>query len=147
MPICEFGAHALLMLYLMLLARTGDGTLRADDAKNVLNELMGAKNKSYALGLELKLPQRTVKAIHTTYSRPDNRLLQVLFEFMKQTDPRPTWRVITDALRSPAVNLPRLAKKVEAAHFPDPTSTRDVVSETRPVIVPTGIRFYVHLLL
>ena len=39
-------------------------------------------------------------------------------------------RAIVDALRSPAVNLPALAKRVEAAHFPDPTSTSDVVPET-----------------
>ena len=34
------------------------------------------------------------------------------------------------ALRSPIVNLPALARRVEAAHFPDLTATRDVVPET-----------------
>ena len=29
------------------------------------------------------------------------------------------------ALKSPAVNLPQLALRVEAAHFPDPTASRD----------------------
>ncbi|CAI8053745.1 hypothetical protein GBAR_LOCUS29368, partial [Geodia barretti] len=35
-----------------------------------------------------------------------------------------------EALRSPSVNLPALAARVEAAHFPDSTATRDVVHET-----------------
>ena len=35
-----------------------------------------------------------------------------------------------DALRSPVVNLTALAKKVETAHCPDLTATRDVVPET-----------------
>ncbi|CAI8041005.1 hypothetical protein GBAR_LOCUS22788 [Geodia barretti] len=40
--------------------------------------------------------------------------------FLNQ-EPRPTWRVIVDALKSSAVNLPQLAMTVEAAHFPDTT--------------------------
>jgi hypothetical protein len=35
-----------------------------------------------------------------------------------------------EALRSPAVNVPALARRVEASHFPDRTSTCDVVPET-----------------
>ena len=116
-------------------ATTGDETLTSKDVVDMLDELLEAQNKSRIFGLKLKLPLHVVDSIHATYPQPEDRLLQVLIEFTKQTDPGPTWRVITDALRSPAVNLPHLAEKVEAAHFPDPTSTRDVVSE----ITPTGI--------
>ena len=35
-----------------------------------------------------------------------------------------------EALKSPAVNLPALAMRVEAAHFPDAMATSDVVAET-----------------
>jgi hypothetical protein len=35
-----------------------------------------------------------------------------------------------EALRNPVVDLPRLAKEIEAAHFPEPTSTRDTAPET-----------------
>ena len=35
-----------------------------------------------------------------------------------------------DALRSPIVNLPALARRVEAAHFPDLAATRDAVPQT-----------------
>ena len=105
-------------------------TLTPDDAVDVLEELLPAQNKSYELGLKLKLRQHEVDSIHSTYSKPRSRLLHVLIEFTNQTEPRPTWRVIVEALRSPAVNLPALAKSVEAAHFPDPTAIRDVLAET-----------------
>ena len=103
----------------------------SDDAADLLDELVEAKNQSYVFGLKLRLPLHIVDVIHSTYMQPIDRLLRVLIEFTKLIDPRPTWRVIIDALRSPALNLLHLAEKLEAAHFPDPTSTR-VVSETAP---------------
>ena len=107
-----------------------DETLTPNDAAKVLAELLDAQNKSYILGLTLGLPQAEVEAIHKTYTDPRDHLLHIIIPFLKGVKPRPTWRVIVDALRSPAVNLPALAKSVEAAHFPDPISTRDVVPET-----------------
>ena len=59
------------------------------------------------------------------HSQPRDRLLQILTAFLQQGDPRPTWRAIVAALKSSAVNLPQLAMRVEAAHFPDPTASRE----------------------
>lgn len=106
-------------------APAGDDTLTPDDAVIVLEELLPAETQSYILGLKLKLPLHIVESICATHSQPRDRLLQVLIAFTQQVEPRPTWRVIVDALRSPTVNLTQLAMKVEAAHFPNPTSTRD----------------------
>ena len=122
-------------------ATKGDETLSPDSVGDMLEELLEAQNQSYVLGLKLKLPLHIVDAIHSTYLQPGDRLLRVLIEFTKQIDPRPTWRVIIDALRTRVVNLPHLAKKVEAAHLPDPTAACDVVSET----APTGIYIYLGL--
>ena len=99
---------------------SGDETLTPDDAVDVLEELLPAQNKSYELGLKLKLPQYAVEAIHSKDLPPDKYLFKVLLKFLHQVEPRPTWRVIAHALRSPVVNLPALAKAVETAHFPDP---------------------------
>ena len=107
-----------------------DMTLTPDDAVDVLEELLPAQHKSYELGLKLKLPQHVVEAIHSKELPPDKYLLKILIKFLQQVEPRPTWRVIVEALRSPAVDLPALARRVEVAHFPDPTATRDVVAET-----------------
>ena len=105
-------------------------TLTPDDAVDVLEELLPAQNKSYELGLKLKLPQHVVEAIHSKELPPDKYLFKVLIKFLHQVEPRPTWRVIVEALRSPVVNLPALARRVEAAHFPGPTAARHVVAET-----------------
>ena len=98
----------------------------------MLEELLPAQNQSYILGLKLGLSAHVADSIHARHAEPRDRLLHTLMEFMKQVEPRPTWRVIIDVLRNPVVNLPHLAERVEAAHFPDTISTR-VVSP-----IPTG---------
>ena len=117
-------------------APAGDDPLTPDDAVHVLEELLEAQNQSRYLGLKLNVPDYIVTGIHTQYTDPKDHLYYVLVEFTKQVDPRPTWRAIVAALRSPAVNLPQLALRVEAAHFPDPTVTRDASTETTTL---TGI--------
>ena len=101
-------------------------TLTPDDAVDVLEELLPAQNKSYELGLKMKLPQHVVEAIHSKELPPDKYLLKVLIKFLHQAEPRPTWRVIIEALRSPVVDLPVLARRVEAAHFPNSPSDQVV---------------------
>ena len=107
-------------------APTGDESLTEDDAAKVLEEILEAQNQSRFLGLKLKVPDYIITGIYTQYTDPKDRLYHVLVEFLKQVDPRPTWRAIVDALRNPMVNLPQLAMRVEAAHCPDPTASREV---------------------
>ena len=88
--------------------------LTPDDAVHVLEEVLSAQNHSYVLGLKLKLPLYVVDSIHSpTHPQPRDRLLQVIIAFLQQVQPRPTWRAIVDALRSPAVDLPQLALRIE----------------------------------
>ena len=102
-------------IYDLIIAPTDNWlcTLSPDNAIDVLEELLPAQNQSYVLGLKLKLPLHVVDAIHSTQSQPHNRLLEVLIAFMKQVEPMPTWKSIADVLRSPAVNLPHLALKID----------------------------------
>ena len=86
----------------------------------------------------MKLPLYVVEGICEGHSQPRHRLLQILIEFTKQVDPRPTWMAIVAALRSPAVNLPHLAMRVEAAHYPDPTASREGTTST-------GIAIYIYI--
>ena len=99
----------------------------SENVVKIVEELLPAQNQSHFLGLKLGLPLHDVKGIQSNYHDPRDRLLQVIIEFLNQEQTGPTWRVIVDALRSPLVNLPALAKRVEAAHCPDTTSTRDIV--------------------
>jgi hypothetical protein len=96
-----------------------DEVLTPDDAIRVAEELLPAQNKSFTIGLQLKLPHHEVEAIHCTYPRPADSLLHVIITFLERTI-NPTWRVIVAALRSPAVNLQALARRLEKDHYPDP---------------------------
>ena len=101
-----------------------DEALPPDDAVKILEELLEAQNQSFVLGLRLNLRVHEVEAIHLKYLDPRDRLLHVIIAFLNQVEPRPTWRVIVDALKTRTVNLPRLAAAVERAHFPDPNAIR-----------------------
>ena len=105
-------------------------TLTPDDAGKILEELLDAQNHAHLLGLMMNVKPSDVEAIQATYQQPKDRLLHIIIAFLQQAEPRPTWRAIVDALKSPAVDLPALARRVEAAYFPDTTATRDVVAET-----------------
>lgn len=99
--------------------QAGDVDLTPADTAKVLEELLEAQNETYTLGLSLGLSPTVVEAIHATNFIPRDRLLKIIMEFLKRMEPKPTWRLIVEALKSPVVNLPRIAHKVEAAHFPD----------------------------
>ena len=124
-------------------APTGDELLTPKDAVNVLGEILEAENYPFVIGLKLNLPLQVVDAICEKHSQPRERLLQVIIEFTKQVEPRPTWRAIIAALRSSAVDLPQLAMKVEAAHFPDSTSTGS--GDIPPPEVSTSTGKYIHV--
>ena len=96
---------------------------------DILEKLLEAQNQSFTFGLTLKLPVHEVESIFTKYSDPRDRLLHIIITFLRQAEPRPTWRFIVDALRNPTVNLTALARRVEAAYFPNPTAIRDVEPE------------------
>ena len=105
-------------------------TLSPDDAVKILEELLDSQNHAHLLGLMMNVKPRDVEAIQASYQQPKDRLLHIIIAFLQQAEPRPTWRAIVNALKSPVVGLTALARRVEAAHFPDATSTRDVVTET-----------------
>ena len=90
--------------------------LNTDDCMQILEELLPAQNRSKLLARKLKLQEHTVQTIHNSYTDKTECLCQVILEFLNQVEPRPTWRVILDALRSPVVNLPRLAQDIEKRH-------------------------------
>ena len=102
-----------------------DDILTESDAVNILEELTDAQNHAHLLGLALSINPVDVIAILATYEKPLDRLLHILLKFLSQSEPPPTWRAIVNALRSKAVNLTALAKRVEAAHFPDFTASCD----------------------
>ena len=106
-------------------APAGDDILTESNAVNILEELTDAQNQAHLIGLALNINPVDVIAIVDNYKQPLDRFLHIILKFLSQSEPPPTWRAIVNALRSPIVNLTALAKRVEAAHFPDPTASRD----------------------
>ena len=107
------------------------------DAAEVVEELLPAQNKSYELGLKLNLPPYEVENTHSSYSKQEKRLLHVIMQFLNQAEPRPTWRVIIDALRSRLVNLPQLGQELAACHFlePIPSCVPEVAGKRSRILV------------
>ena len=75
-----------------------------------------------------------LEAIFKIYQDPKARFYQIILAFLRQEEPPPTWRAIVNALKSATVNLPALAKRVEAAHFPDPTASRDPLTTSGELV-------------
>ena len=106
-------------------APAADEILRPDDAGEILEKLLDAQNHAHLLGLMMNVKPRDVEAIQANYQQPKDRLLHIIFAFLNQIEPMPTWRVIISALKTRTVNLPRLAASLEIAHFPDRTAVRE----------------------
>ena len=80
----------------------------------MLEELYEARVKSYYLGLILKVPEDVLDTIVSQHGEHEDRLLHVIKHFLKQVEPKPTWKAIVDALKSRIVGLPQLGEKIEA---------------------------------
>ena len=76
--------------------------------------------RAYFVGLNLKIPPGVLESITSRYDDDNERLLYVIMEFLRQIDPKPTWRAIIDALKSPLVGMPRLAEEIEAKYCSPP---------------------------
>ena len=68
--------------------------------------------KWYILGLQLKLSTGTLDAIKAQFRNPRDQLLEMLKTWLTTGDD-PTWKNLTDALRSQTVGEIRLAGALE----------------------------------
>ena len=82
----------------------------------VLENILKAQNHSQFIGLKLGVPKYVIDGILQTHSKPRDQLYDVIVEYLKQVEPGPTWRAIADVLKSPVIDLPHLAKKIENEH-------------------------------
>ena len=83
---------------------------------DITGKILEAKNLSSILGCYLKIPNYIVDRIHLQYSKPADCLYYVIEAFLKQAEPRPTWRAILDALTSRIIYLPHLVEEIERHH-------------------------------
>lgn len=72
--------------------------------KNLLSiykALQGAKNDWYFMGLELELSAADLDSIRKEFhNNPEDCLKEMLKKFLVKGDPKPTWQLFVDALKS-----------------------------------------------
>ena len=98
-----------------------DQQLAVDDARLLVDELLEAQNTACLLALELKIVQYDIEALDKLYPVPKDKLYRVIVLFL-QRNPKPTRRIIVNALKSPKVKLLALARTIEEKYLPASTS-------------------------
>ena len=88
-----------------------------DDLGLLLEELLDVRKNWYHLGLQLKQNFGTLDSIRSRRDFPDptDRLLEVLKTWLTNAD-KPSWKTLTDALRSRNVGENQLADHLEAKY-------------------------------
>ena len=81
----------------------------------VRSEIHDARTKWYDIGLELKVPEPTLKSIASKYDDSKICLREVIAVWLKAGD-HPTWESLVDALRTRVVDELWLAATLEAKY-------------------------------
>ena len=89
--------------------------LTLDDLGLLLEELVVVCTKWYNLGLQLKLGVTILDRIRQQFSDPRDQLLEMLLSWLHVVD-KPSWKTLTDALRSRSVGASVLAGVLEAKY-------------------------------
>ena len=88
------------------------------DIKCVRRELYEARVKWYHIGIELELATSTLKCIKSMCDSPAECLVEMLDTWLKQVDPKPSWRLLINALEQPPVGEKQLADKLKQKYYP-----------------------------
>ena len=82
-----------------------------DNILDILNRIYTTHSKWYYIGLQLKIPVYILDGIK---SEPTSVHLDKMIRYwLAQTDPRPTWRALANALRKSTVGEGCLAEEIE----------------------------------
>ena len=93
--------------------------LGVDDLSVVLEELFAIRSHWNPMGLKLGLKVDTLDAIkQQCCGDPRDCFQEMLKNYLKKTNPLPSWRSLIEALKSPTVDQPQLAKKLEKQYCP-----------------------------
>ena len=89
-----------------------------DDLKKVRNCIWDAQVKWFDLGVELELNATSLEAIRKKCSNnPAECFSQMLIDWLAGQGSEPTWKNLSSALNARPVQLPALAKDIEANYI------------------------------
>ena len=108
----------------------GEQKLTPADLDAVLTATLEAQNKYKYIGLGLNIRSYVIEKIESSEKDSQDRLCRVLQEYLKQTDPNPTWGAIVAALRKDTVDEPRLAKTIEDKYSIPSTTNKGIIRGT-----------------
>ena len=87
--------------------------LTVDDLAEVQRKVWEGRAKWYNIGLELGLTVGTLDAIQLTNKHDvDECFRAMLKEWLRKSEPFPTWSNLAKALRAPPVGLEQLAEQL-----------------------------------
>ena len=88
------------------------------DIKRVRRDIYEARAKWYDIGIELEISIGTLKSIKSMCDSPAECLVEMLDTWLKQVDPKPSWRLLINALEQPTVGEERLAERLKQKYYP-----------------------------
>ena len=89
--------------------------LTLDDLGRVLDEVLDVSAQWYPLGLQLRVRVNTLDSIRLQFQNPRDQLLEMLKTWLTTSD-NPSWKTLTDALRSRSVGASQLASVLETKY-------------------------------
>ena len=102
-------------VYILFHSWSSGKILTLDDIVLLLTELLDVQTKWYHLGLQLKVRVDILDSIRERFSDPRDQLREMLNVWLITAD-NPTWKTLTDALRSQNVGASLLADILEAKY-------------------------------
>ena len=81
-----------------------------------MEELFDVNCKWFNIGLKLRLPLGTLDSIKFQQLDAPTSMHKMLSNWLKQTDPPPTWEALADALESRIIGEPKLAQQLRSKY-------------------------------
>ena len=89
------------------------GHLTIADLEQVIDKVWDARVKWYQIGLGIKIKSTDLDAIRKRHGNdPDECFCELLSVWLNQASPKPTWALLTKALKSRLVGFEQLSEKL-----------------------------------
>ena len=105
--------------------------LTVDDIKAVRTEIWEARSDWLDIGIELGLKVADLDAIkENNHGNVEKCFSKMLIQWLRRTNPPPTWSAMVEALKQPAVGFKHLADQVESKFLVDDHEPKQKIRRT-----------------